>query len=167
MNVVRAYQNSFPVNHFVETGTYQGQTLAYMARSGIPCTSIELSPTLYAQACTRFQNHTHVRLIQGDSGEELPKLLHTLAGPTLFWLDGHYSSGQTARGELDTPISIELQAILNHPNKQHVILIDDARMFDGTRDYPHLDELLHTIRTDGHYRAQVSLDMIRLTPKHG
>lgn len=91
-------------------------------------------------------------------------LLKEISKPTLFWLDGHYSSGITASAETHTPISAELQAILIHSVKEHVILIDDARCFNGTNDYPHLDELLRIIREEGSYSAEVSADIIRLTP---
>lgn len=58
-----------------------------------------------------------------------------------------------------------LKAILNHPIKQHVILIDDARCFDGTNGYPYLDDLLRVIGEDGSYIAEVSTDIIRLIPR--
>jgi len=45
------------------------------------------------------------------------------------------------------------------------VLIDDARYFDGTNDYPHLDDLLHVIREDGSYSAEVSADIVRLVPR--
>jgi hypothetical protein len=82
----------------------------------------------------------------------------------LFWLDGHYSAGITARGDIATPISLELEAILSHPVKSHVILIDDARDFTGKDSYPFLDNLLHKIRVDGNYSVEVTTDIIRLTP---
>jgi hypothetical protein len=105
--------------------------------------------------------------VQGDSGKKLPELLNGKYRRALFWLDGHYSSGVTARSEVDTPIIVELEAILGHPIKQHVILIDDARRFDGTNNYPHLDDLLRIIREDGSYIAEVSIDIIRLVPRLG
>jgi hypothetical protein len=66
----------------------------------------------------------------------------------LFWLDGHYSGGVTGIGSLETPIIKELQTIFNHPlSKKHVILIDDARLFNGTRDYPKIEELQVFVKT--------------------
>ena len=86
--------------------------------------------------------------------------------PVLFWLDGHYSGGDTAKGELDTPVSVELDSILESPVKGHVILIDDARCFDATHDCPHLDILLETVRRKNTYHIEVSADIIRLTPRN-
>ena len=47
----------------------------------------------------------------------------------LFWLDGHYSGGETAKGDADSPLREELEAIGRHPIKTHVIPIDDVRSF--------------------------------------
>lgn len=165
MMAVGAYLKQFTIDDFVETGTYLGDTLDYISRSGVRCTSIELSQELYEAARKRFYGHKNVILVQGDSGQRLPELLKEINKPVLFWLDGHYSSGITASAETHTPISAELQAILSHSVKEHVILIDDARCFDGRNDYPHLDDLLRVIREEGSYSAEVSADIIRLVPR--
>jgi len=153
------------MDHFVETGTYLGDTLDYIAESGVQCTSIELSQELYEAACDRFNWRKNVRLMQGDSAQKLPELLEKIDKPILFWLDGHYSAGVTACAGAHTPVSIELKAILSHPIKRHVILIDDARCFEGRNDYPHLDDLLRIVREEGNYDAEVSTDIIRLVPR--
>ncbi len=163
--VIRSYLRRFSIGNFVETGTNLGDTLGYFAKQGISCTSIELSQELYQVARTVFEARKNVRLVQGDSSQMLPELLEETNKPILFWLDGHYSSGLTASAETHTPISAELNAIFDHPIKQHVILIDDARYFDGTNNYPHLDDLLRVIREDGSYVAEVSADIIRLVPR--
>lgn len=163
--VVEFYLKKYSISLFVETGTYAGETLDFIARTGVQCISIELSEDLYDAACRRFKSYGNVRLVQGDSGKKLPELLNEICTPVLFWLDGHYSAGITTSAETHTPISVELRAILDHPVKQHVILIDDAKCFDGTNDYPHLDNLLKVVREEGSYRAEVSTDIIRLVPR--
>ncbi len=35
----------------------------------------------------------------------------------------------------------EMAALVGHPVRGHVVLIDDARLFDGTGGYPRIDEL--------------------------
>ena len=165
MIAVRAHIRRHGIQQFVETGTYMGDTLAYVAATGVQCASIELSPQLYQAARRRFAAAGNVRLVEGDSGIRLPEMLGDIHRPVLFWLDGHYSSGVTASAAIQTPISSELQAILRHPVKGHVILIDDARCFDGSNDYPHLDDLLRVVREDGNYAAEVSIDIIRLIPR--
>jgi hypothetical protein len=49
--------------------------------------------------------------------------------PTLFWLGGHYSAGETAQSHKDTPILEGLQHIFDTPDKGHVVIIDDTRCF--------------------------------------
>lgn len=165
MMFIKSYLKKYQIGNFVETGTYLGDTLGYIARKGVQCTSIELSKELYEAACKRFDRYKNVKLVQGDSGQRLPELLKEINNPTLFWLDGHYSGGNTASAEIRTPISAELEAIFCHPIKRHVILIDDARCFNGKNDYPYLDYLLRVIREEGSYSAMVSMDIIRLVPR--
>lgn len=163
--ILMAYLHKYGIDQFIETGTYSGDTLAYIAHNkDIQCTSIELSDGYYQQAMGRFKSYPNVELLHGDSGALMPSVISKLTRPALFWLDGHYSGGLTAQGECDTPVSKELKAILTSLCKEHVILIDDARCFDGNNDYPHLDDLLKTVREQSHYRAEVSADIVRLTP---
>ena len=164
LKIVCSYIKRFSVDQFIETGTYLGDTLNYIAERGIKCVSIELSEELHRNAVNRFNSYKNVTLFQGDSAERLPELLQEIYKPALFWLDGHYSSGVTASAKTHTPISTELEAILRHPIKQHVILIDDAHCFNGTNGYPHLDDFLRVIRDEGSYFAEVSTDIIRLIP---
>jgi len=96
----------------------------------------------------------------------MPEIVAKMQDPALFWFDGHYSGGDTAKGDLETPVSTELQAILASPVKVHVILVDDVRCFDGSHDYPHLDQTLEAIRSDGRYHIEITGDILRLTPKH-
>lgn len=67
-------------------------------------------------------------------------LVKDLPEKTLFWLDGHYAGGITARGDKDCPVVEEVKAILSSET-EHVIIIDDARYFIGERDYPTVNGL--------------------------
>jgi len=164
--VLSTYRKQYGLTSFIETGTHLGDTLAYIAKQKmVHVTSIELDEAYYRAAKKRFVRYPNVTLLQGDSGKLLPEQVSQLQIPTLFWLDGHYSGGDTGKGELHTPISAELEAILDSSIKGHVILIDDARLFDGTQDYPHLDQLLETVRRKKTYHIEVSADISRLTPK--
>ena len=88
-----------------------------------------------------------------------------LKKPALFWLDGHYSGGETARGKKDTPILEELITIFG-AKEEHIILIDDARLFGSAKDYPSLKELAFFCRNKKPNIDFVVLDdCIRITPK--
>lgn len=163
--VLAGYMNTYGLKQFVETGTFLGDTLAYIAQdNSIQATSIELDGVYFNAAKRRFTKYSNVTIMGGDSGTLMPKIVARLRNPALFWLDGHYSGDKTGKGDLETPVIGELQAIFCSPITGHVILIDDARRFDGTHDYPSLETLLATIRSDGRYHTEVSTDIIRLTP---
>lgn len=124
---------------FVETGTYRGDTLAKVAPLVGRAVSIELDATLAELARHRLRSKPNVEILTGDSAETLPAVVASLSAPALFWLDGHFSGGATADSGL-SPILAEIGTVLSAPI-EHVILIDDLRLFDGTDGYPTLDQL--------------------------
>jgi len=144
--VVRDYAKRYSLRILVETGTYLGEMVQAIRRRFREVFSIELSPELYRNACAQFSAFPNVHIVQGDSATALSQILKNLNEPALFWLDGHYSEGITAKGEKETPILSEIDAVCRHGVKGHVMLIDDARCFDGTGDYPTLEELEHFVR---------------------
>ena len=107
----------------------------------------------------------HIRLHLGDSASVLPALLLGLSEPALFWLDGHFCAGPSARAEVDTPIRRELDHLFALPVGRHVVLIDDARLFNGRDGYPALAELRDLIRRHRpSATCEVELDIIRIAP---
>ena len=138
--VVSDYAKKFNIKILVETGTYLGDMVFAMQDQFAKIYSIELSPHFYAKAVARFSGNKKVTILQGDSGNVLNQLVPELKSAALFWLDGHYSGGQTAKGEKECPIYEELKAVFASPF-EHVVLIDDARLFIGQHDYPTIEEL--------------------------
>jgi hypothetical protein len=141
------YGAYYKINTLIETGTYRGDMLKATLPQFKKLYSIELDPTLYLAAKIKFAPYPHVNILLGDSGKVLPGLLRIINEPCVFWLDGHYIplTLNTAKGNVDTPIMQELSAILDHPIKNHVILIDDARCFIGPnkvlKNYPTIREM--------------------------
>lgn len=163
--IILAYHSAFGTETMVETGTYQGDMVYAMKDSFKNIYSIELSEQLYDRAKLRFRDFRHVQILHGDSGEVLPQILSSINTRCLFWLDGHYSAGFTAKASIETPIMKELATILAHRVKGHVILIDDARCFDGTHDYPTLAELRKLVEVSmPGCSFWVSNDVIRIHP---
>ncbi len=164
--VLRGLAHDYGLEILVETGTFRGDMVAAMLESFHKIFSIELSEQLYIAARRRFQKCTNVEIVHGDSGVELARLLPRLDRPTLFWLDGHYSAGATARGASDTPIFEELSHILNSPMQNYVIVIDDARLFGTDSSYPTFEELRHFIQSSSAgSQIHVETDSIRVTLK--
>ena len=162
--ILQKYARRHHLDTLVETGTYLGDMVAAMRKRFRRIYSIELGEELWQRAHDRFAAHPKITILQGDSAVVLGRVLTELNRPSLFWLDGHYSAGVTAKGVVETPILAELKCIFAHSIRNHVVLIDDARCFDGTSDYPTLASLRKFVmqhRPDA--KVDVSEDIIRIT----
>lgn len=132
---------------FVETGTYMGHGVQFALDAGFQQVySIELSPKYYTFCTEKFKHNTNVKIHYGDSADLLYEIIKDINTPITFWLDGHCSFGDTARGSEMTPVLKELEQIKMHPIRTHTILIDDVREF-GTYnfDFIPLDEIIKKI----------------------
>jgi len=167
--VVVKYIKKFLPAIFIETGTYKGK-MVYAVQPHIKkIYSIELDEMHCRRAQQRFAGYPNIHIIQGQSGKVLPKILSNIEKPCLFWLDAHYSGGSTAKAETNTPIMQELKCILNHTMAEnHILLIDDARLFVGDNNYPTLETLEHFI-LDAHpaWIFEVKDDIIRTHSNRG
>ena len=103
--------------------------------------TIELAPLYYEKVQEEFKSNPTIHCYLGDSAKVLPTILPTIEGKILFWLDGHYSGGSSAKGDSNTPILKELLAIKESGIKDAVILVDDMRIF-SYQNIPTLDETL-------------------------
>lgn len=158
---------------FIETGTFFGDTIDFFKNSFTKLYSIELSEELAEKAKKRFENNINISITQGNSSVELSNILREINQPCIFWLDGHYSSEfwigkefiRTAKGEQNTPIWQELLQIINHQVKNHIILIDDARCFNGRYDYPRIKKIKKFISKHlPSHSLEVKNDIIRIAP---
>ena len=160
---VREYAKIFSVKTFIETGTYLGDMVDAVRDTFKKIYSIELDATLCDQAKKKFSKHHNISIFHGDSSKVLPVILADISEPCLFWLDGHYSGGITAKGDFNTPIMQELNCILDHTIRGHVILIDDAREFNGYNDYPTIEELKKRIfKKYPDWKFDIKDDIIRI-----
>lgn len=150
-------------NILVETGTYFGDMVEAQKPFFEKVYSIELGEELYSNAAKRFEEDKNVFILKGDSGVILYELMPEIFEPTIFWLDGHYSAGITVRGEKECPIFEELTAIFGAKELNHIILIDDARLFNGTNDYPSVKELVEFIEIKNKkFSLTIKEDIIRI-----
>ena len=162
---IKEFAERFAVKVLIETGTCYGDMVEAMKNHFSRIYSIELSNELYEKAKQRFAGDENVEIIHGDSGVELGKLITNIDQPALFWLDGHYSAGVTARGDKDTPIYEELKHIFSSPLRGHVIIIDDARCFGTDPAYPSIEEVTKFIKSNSpNVKIEVENDSIRIAP---
>lgn len=150
---------------FVETGTHRGDTVAALRAEFDRLVTIELEPAKVEAARIRFRGDPAIEVLEGDSAVVLPQVVAALAQPALFWLDGHYMGPGSGDATNHTPISAEIESVLRHPVRRHVVLIDDARLFVGADGYPPLADLersVKALRPD--LTWSVEHDVIRLEP---
>ena len=162
---IQTYQKKYRVITLIESGTCLGDMVDAQKAYFKKIYSIELGKELFENAKNRFINENNITILQGDSGKVLPTILKELKDPAIFWLDGHYSGGITAKGDKECPIFEEIDAIFENKKLNHIILIDDARCFSGVNDYPPLDNLTNYVKNKNNdYRVNVKYDIIRFTP---
>lgn len=165
-HMIKSYVRRFKLRVIVETGTYLGDFVDFMAGSVDEIYSIEISRKLYEAATKRFKKSSKVHLISGDSSKLLQKVISTIEKPALFWLDSHFSSGITEGDQDRPPLMNELFVILRHSlehGMDHVVVIDDARKFGADRAYPSIPEvkkLVQSIRPE--LVVDVRADMIHI-----
>ena len=184
--ILLQHRNLIGAREFIETGTHHGATVEMLIREFDRIMSVELSDECLKTARTRVERQNRwgrqkgkdvaeVELVCGNSLEVLPVFLDSLTGPCVFWLDAHYSKGDTTRLPYqDCTAFQELQMILKHPSNipssgdanamTHAIIIDDARSM-GSRDYPTLSELVKEVRDlKDRVRIKVDQDTIQISP---
>lgn len=164
------YAKCFELKNFVETGTYKGDTVKAMLVSGLfeAIHTIDIYVDWVARSERRFASHLNVECWCGDSATQMPDIVGTLVGPTLFWLDAHHSGKQIARvnGLIETPIIAELNAILGR-DPGDVILIDDAHYYEEFAakypNYPSMEVLKELVRKKcPNWVFEIKNDVIRV-----
>lgn len=159
--IVKKYAKHYQLDTLVETGTYLGEMIEATQNTFKKIVSIELDHCLYLAAKDKFAGYPHISIVEGDSGKVLPSILKTVDDGCLFWLDGHYSGVGTSKSDKDTPIIEELNYIFNSNLHRYAILIDDARCFNGTNDYPHLD-IVRKMASEKNLKFAIKNDIIRI-----
>lgn len=136
--LVKELQSHLPLELFVETGTFRGESLETVNSYFTECISIELSLEYYTAAQKRFAGIDRIHLLLGDSTELLKEIRSSYEGKsTLFWLDAHWCAADDTAGEISQcPLLGELAAIGSLDEKS-VVLIDDARLFLTPPPKPH------------------------------
>lgn len=120
---------------FVEGGTYQGGTAKKMSKFFRKVITIEKSVSMFETAQKNLDCIDNITMLKGDTREHLSEILDDNDN-ILFWLDAHWSGGETYGEEDECPLIDELEIIFRY-QRNYVILIDDARLFLAPPPYPH------------------------------
>jgi len=98
--------------------------------------TIERSKKLFELHTAELSSLKGVHTFLGDSAHVLPTIIRELGNRNaVFWLDGHWSGGETAGADNECPLLHELACLGNR--ERDIILIDDARLFLCAPPPPH------------------------------
>jgi len=113
---------------FVETGTADGGGVKTAIECGFErIYSIEINQDKQLRNLERFRGIKNVTLVNGDSIEELERLIPIIDMPATFWLDAHLTKRYKG-AKTRCPLYQELEIIKTSPIKDHTIMIDDMRV---------------------------------------
>lgn len=156
MNVLRKYGEN---QIWIESGTYMGEGASHLSEFAMHIHTIEPSLKFFELAKIELCKKKNITQHFGNSENLLNSIIifeiNKGTNKISFWLDGHYSGGDTYLGNFDTPILSELTIIKNFLTKLDVvkIFIDDIRCFNPTlqqyKDYPKLDYLIQFAKENG------------------
>lgn len=168
MKVKRKYivnlSNQFKIKALIETGTYFGQSTKYFSKNFDQVYTIELSQELH-DFVKESNSKVNIKFYQGDSSEILKLIVKELPYKCTFFLDAHASGGVTVYGETVSPVKIELGILANFPYlKESLLILDDARGFDGTNSYPTIEEIKDWAKELNLGKVYKVLDMIIIEP---
>lgn len=120
-------------DYFLETGYYMGSGVDRAIQVGFEkIFSIEISSIHVANGKKKHQNNIllgQVEIINDDSINLFKTIKQYPHKRFLFFLDAHADQTLEHEKSINCPILEELEAIRNHPVKDHVILVDDMRLF--------------------------------------
>jgi len=174
LGLVVALKRVLPLDVFVETGTFRGDTIELVKDRFAEIYTVELSPEYYESARARFAGWRNVDLAHGDSAGMLGKWksrLHTRS--TLYFLDAHWCVADNTAGESSQcPLLEEIRAI-GQLNAESLVVIDDARLFLAPPPAPHeisqwpgFNEIIETLRgLSGEHLLMVLNDNIIFYPR--
>jgi hypothetical protein len=132
-------RDALNVRTFVETGTNRAQTSVWAARHFSKVVTIEGQESLYRAALAAHGQVANLEFLHGDSRALLGPVLDKLNEPAVLWLDAHWCGEGTFGPTAECPLLEELERV-NQSHPEHVILIDDARLFVAPPPLPHAFE---------------------------
>jgi len=165
--LIRALAVRFSVRQFVETGTLEGHTAALAATIVHVVHTIEISPVMHKKAIPECRNNPRLHRHLGNSVDIIPAILPQLSGPTLWYLDGHWSAIGAKLGP-ECPVLEELALLADRP--ADVIVVDDARLFiappgppHNPDEWPSIDQVVAAMRCEGRH-IQLCIDSLIGSP---
>jgi len=122
----------YPV--FVESGTYMGETIIPLEKEFSELHTIEIKREFYDHVVSNYNKYKgkspkQIKFHFGDSSKMLLEICPNIESNSIFFLDGHWSAGNTGKGDKDCPIYEELRSIMAAMKHRCIIIVDDCRLF--------------------------------------
>jgi hypothetical protein len=128
-NFLKSLQSDYTkYSCFIETGTFHGDTIFALEPYFDKLYTIEFSEKYYNTVKNKYIGNK-INFILNDSSIEFKTLLPTIHEKCIFFLDGHWSGGDTGKSEKDCPLDEEITHINNLFQNEAIIIIDDFRLF--------------------------------------
>jgi hypothetical protein len=126
-------------NCFIETGTLNGGTIFSLEPYFNKLYTIEFSEKYYNNTKNTYSGNK-INFILGDSAIVFESLLPNISDKCIFFLDGHWSGGDTGHSNKDCPLDEEITHINNLFTNDAIIIIDDFRLFGLDKSSGKLNE---------------------------
>lgn len=175
VDLAKILSKRLEISHFIETGTFNGDTIDSLKSEFKTLDTAELSPQLHAAASLRFAQDPSICCHLGNSPEIIKDILKKYEGePVMAWLDAHWCAGDDTAGEdSQCPLLEEIKA-LSPLHEKSILWIDDARYFMAPppaplvqKGWPTFQEVLDTLMLAhcGSHEIIIADDTILLMPK--
>ena len=127
LNILQNDYKNYP--NFIESGTYMAETVMALEQYFSNLYTIEIKKEFYENTKNKYKGDK-IHFYLGDSGTVLGEILPNINGKSILFLDGHWSAGNTGKGEKkDCPLYEELTSIITHHKDDAIIIIDDVKLF--------------------------------------
>jgi hypothetical protein len=147
----------------IEAGTFLGNTAMRCSGSFDRVITMELDAQLFRQAKHYLSRRKNVLCLEGDALKLLPSVLEAAdIKEALVFLDGHFSGGVTAHGDLAEPACEEIAVLARYKDKINAVVVDDFRCFGNDAGWPRKSTLLQTIENafGNEFEYTVHLDQV-------
>ncbi|KKN49186.1 hypothetical protein LCGC14_0645270 [marine sediment metagenome] len=140
----------YNLNNFIETGTLAGKSAIWAAKHFKKVVTIEVNADIWSSTSQRYQKEfKNIEFMWGSSLKHLTTVLKNFSGPSLIWLDAHWSRDLGyKKPEVICPVLEELSIIRINSKSKNIILIDDARLFGVERGWPTFSQIEFAVKFD-------------------
>jgi hypothetical protein len=153
LTIVRL-QKKLKCQVFLEAGTFKGVMADRCSKVFERVITIELDSRLAEDSKKYLSPRKNVMVVDGDASLEIPKVFNLISAPDrmIVYLDGHFSGGETACGDVPEPALIILEKMASSIEKIGAIVIDDFRSFGTEKGCPSKAALIAAL--EQHYYSK-------------